>query len=40
MSCVGFEPNASIIVLLVGRIAMLDVIAPSGAFNVDTNGRV
>jgi hypothetical protein len=27
-------------VLLVGRIAMLDVIAPSGAFNVDTNGRV
>src|ERR1035437_4702989 len=31
--------NALIHPLLAGTIAMFDVIAPSSAFNVDTNGR-
>src|SRR5258708_28643087 len=36
--CVAFEEKALILPLFAGTIAMFEVIAPSNAFNVDTNG--
>ncbi len=36
--CVGFDANALTEPLVVGTMAMFDVIAPSMAFSVDTKG--
>ncbi len=36
--CVAFEAKALMLPLFAGTIAMFEVIAPSNAFNVDTNG--
>src|SRR5271166_2083941 len=40
INCVRFVAYASISPLLVGTIAMFDVTAPSGAFRVETHGRL